>query len=431
MLQAIDQQASPDRFDLVCEEPADFGQLGILDETASLAERGVTSVVLPWFESLEFLGELQKYSPLPVADMLEALVGHVHRAFPTLKRVGVLTSDSLRRQGVFERYFSASAAAVLHPRAHIWDDSDHCVQAARAACADLIEQGAGLIIPATVKLIPMVPRFALTVPVLDVHSVYAQHIATQDAPPPHRPFKLGVVGGVGPAATVDFLRKLISNTAAHRDQDHLKVLVEQNPQIPDRTDYLLGKGTDPTLALYATCRKLQAGDADVIAIPCNTAHAFIDSIQPHLDIPIINMLGATVSHIRQRFPTLQEAGLLATSGTLASGIYHHALQKQGLRELVPPPALQERLMRAIYGESGIKAGFTSGPCVDEIHSVIDELVSRGVQVVILGCTELPLVLTQHEITSHCGDRVTLIDPTEILALRCIAQAGARTLDAPL
>jgi aspartate racemase len=225
---------------------------------------------------------------------------------------------------------------------------------------------------------------------------------------------------------VDFLQKVVRNTPAHRDQDHLKVLVEQNPQIPDRTEHLLGKGPDPTLALYATCMKLQAGAADLIAIPCNTAHAFIGLIQPHLDIPIVNMLTATVNHVGESFPALREVGLLATTGTLASGIYHRALRERGLREVVPPPPLQERMMNAIYGPEGIKAGFTIGRCVDEIDAVINELASRGVRVVILGCTELPLLFRRREVTAGDGQVITLVDPTEILALSCVSHAMAHS-----
>jgi aspartate racemase len=447
LLEVIERRTAVGSFDIVFEESVrprpqaavDVGtaasislaaasrQLDVFDMTGSLARRGVSTVVLPCFASLEFLRELKTYAPVPIADMLEALVDCVRREFPAVRRVGVMTSDTLRERGTLQGYFEPVGITVLHPRGS-WHGRDHSTERVRAACTDLVGEGAELIMPATSRLTHLLPALGATVPVpiVDVHRAYAEYVISTDIFPSPRPFKVGVVGGVGPAATVDFLRKVVSNTPAHRDQEHLKVLVEQNPQIPDRTEYLLGKGTDPTLALYATCRKLQAGEADVIAIPCNTAHAFIDSIQPHLDIPIINMLTATVSHVRERFPGLREVGLLATTGTLASGIYRRALQKDGFREVVPPPQLQERMMKAIYGPRGIKAGFTTGECVEDIHVVIDELVSRGVQVVILGCTELPLVFSQHEITSRGGQKVTLVDPTEILALRCVSQAMARS-----
>src|SRR5205823_9095418 len=103
-------------------------------------------------------------------------------------------------------------------------------------------------------------------------------------------------------ATADFMTKIVRNTRADRDQEHLKLVVEQNPQIPDRTENLIGSGADPTISLYSTCKKLEAADADIIAIPCNTAHAFVERIQPYLNIPVVNMLTATVEHIQANLP---------------------------------------------------------------------------------------------------------------------------------
>jgi aspartate racemase len=433
LVEATEAEAAAGCFDIVFEQRAltttqggatpTAWQLSLLDVITGFAARSVGTVVLPCFSCYAFLEELKANSPLPIADMMEALHAHVSEYFPAIRHIGIVTSEHLRELRVFERYFPAAQLTILYPR---WE-GDYSLELFHEACADLVEQGAELVIPGLSELIPFSQKIApVSVPVLDPHRIYARYVVSRRLPRPERPFKLGVVGGVGPAATVDFLQKVVRHTPARRDQDHLKVLVEQNPQIPDRTEHLLGKGADPTLALYATCKKLQAGEADMIAIPCNTAHAFIDRIQPHLDIPIINMLAATASHVRDAFPQLREAGLLATTGTISTGIYQRALQKQGLRQVVPPPALQARMMHAIYGPKGIKAGFMSGECVEDIHVVIDELVSRGTEVIILGCTELPLVFPGGELQTRQGGRVTLVDPTEILALRCISQATARS-----
>jgi Aspartate racemase len=118
-------------------------------------------------------------------------------------------------------------------------------------------------------------------------------------------------------------------------------------------------------------------------------------------------------------------GVLATNGTISSGIYRRVLEEHGLREAVPQPALQTRVMTAIYGLQGVKAGFTSGQCVDDIGAAINDLVSQGVEVIILGCTELPVLFPDRELTSASGQRVTLVDPTEILAMRCVSRAMAR------
>jgi aspartate racemase len=237
-----------------------------------------------------------------------------------------------------------------------------------------------------------------------------------------RPFKIGVVGGVGPAATADFMQKIVRNTPAARDQDHIKLVVEQNPQIPDRTANLIGDGPDPTVALYATCKKLEAGDADLIAIPCNTAHAFVERIQPYLSIPIINMLHETVQRLRTHHAALRHVGLLATSGTLGSHVYHEAAEAAGLELLAPDDAHQAMVMSAIYGERGVKAGFTEGECRDDLMRALVHLVERGAQAVILGCTELPLLLAQSDHFAVAGTHIVLLDPTDLLARKCIALA---------
>jgi aspartate racemase len=397
-------------------------QMYLFDRIEGFRARGASVVVLPGFASLAFMQELKANSPLPIADMVEALLEHVQSTSPQVRRIGVLTTPELQEDGLFERYFGAAGIAVCYPARDVVQEGMQPAEALYRCSADLVRRGAQLLLPAIADLAIAARHVPLGMPLIDAHQVYARYVAVTDFAPPLRPFKLGVVGGVGPAATVDFLEKFVRHTPAQRDQDHIKVMVEQNPQIPDRTDYLLGKGVDPTLALYATCRKLQAGEADLIAIPCNTAHAFVDRIQPHLDVPILNMLTITVGHIRELFPTLRMVGLLATSGTLASGIYRQSLEAQGLEEITPPPQMQQRVMNAIYGPEGVKAGFTAGQCMEDLSAAIDDLAARGARVIILGCTELPLVYSSGEGRSRGGHRVLLVDPTEILAIRCVAWA---------
>jgi len=453
LIEATETQPDAGQFEVVFEQRP-FAQataprtattarmLYIYDMIDGFRERRIGAVALPCFLSHTFMEELKANSPLPIADMLDAHRAHIRMHFPEVRRVGVLTTRPLREHRLFERYFSQDDLRVLYPqRAGAQDGIAEAVygehgiarggrhprplELLRVACEDLVEQGAELIVPGVTELALVVSELGpVGVPVLDPHRVYAQYVVTEHFAPPSRLFKLGVVGGVGPAATVDFLEKVVRNTPAKRDQDHLQMLVEQNPQIPDRTEHLLGDGPDPTLALYATCRKLQAGGADLIAIPCNTAHAFVEEIQPHLRIPIMNMLTVTVDHVRKSFPDLRKVGLLATSGTISSGVYRRALEERGLEEVVPPPALQARVMEAVYGPQGVKAGFTSGKCREDVLAAIEDLAERGVQVVILGCTELPLLFETPEVRTRSGRLLKLIDPTDILAKRCVAYALA-------
>ncbi|WP_322015443.1 amino acid racemase [Paraburkholderia sp. J12] len=390
-------------------------KLRIFDAIRDFERRGVTAVLLPCFASHTFIDELRANTRLPIVDVVEAVRAHIQEHFPGVRRIGVVVSDTVRESRLFEKYFVTPEFEVIHARC---DEGAGRAMLA-LACARLVEQGAQVIVPG---MDGMHGTDALPLPVIDVPRVYARYALSGRCEPAMPAFRVGVLGGVGPAATVDFLQKIVRNTEARCDQDHIKLLVEQNPQIPDRTENLIGDGADPTVSLYATCKRLEEGGADVIAIPCNTAHAFVERIQPYLAIPIVNMLTVTARYLRETFPALREVGVLATSGTLGSGVYARALEREGLRQIVPEPALQARVMAAIYGTQGVKAGHTTGPCQDDIAAALEGLIEAGVEAVILGCTELPLLLPQETFVGRRGARVTLIDPTDVLARQCVARA---------
>jgi aspartate racemase len=453
LIQASPARTDAEHFDIVFEQhpfrnantsrvATTERKLYIFDMIRDFEKRGVTTVLLPCFLSHTFIGELQENVSVQIVDMVEALREHVVRCFPSVRHVGVLTSDYIRDERLFERYFSAPRFEVLHPRENTFGEVDPVtaavygeggiksgglngkpVEMLRGACLDLIAQGAELILTGMTEIGLVVDQIGpLSVPIVNSNLAYAQYAVAGQYDKRVRVFKVGVVGGVGPAATVDFMQKLVRSTPATRDQEHIKILVEQNPQIPDRTQNLLGGGPDPTVSLYATCKKLEAGDVDIIAIPCNTAHAFVERIQPYLNVPIVNMLTVSVEYLRAAFPGLRDVGLLATTGTLMSGVYRKALEAHGLKQVVPSDRLQARVMNAIYGERGAKAGFMSGECIDDVTAAVDELSGRGVEVILLGCTELPLLLPDGEMRSGSGRVVTLVDPTDILAKRCVAYA---------
>jgi aspartate racemase len=220
------------------------------------------------------------------------------------------------------------------------------------------------------------------------------------------------------------MSKIIRNTDARCDQEHLRLVVEHNPHIPDRTANLMGGGEDPTQALYDACKRLEANEATLIALPCNTAHAYIARIQPHLSIPIVNMLHETVAHIERHWTGHPTVGLLATSGTIGSGVYHAAAAGRALNLIVPDGQHQQYVMEAIYGERGVKAGYVDGPCKEALLRALAHLAERGASVVILGCTELPLILEQHPAYRIGAQTVVLLDPTDLLARYCVAIARA-------
>ncbi|SAL29837.1 aspartate racemase [Caballeronia sordidicola] len=432
--------------DVIVDEPRfgddepDIGTLSelklhVFDAVQQLRRQCVDTVLLPCMTSHTFAAELRSNTDLLIVDLLAALREHLRREHPHARRIGMIVPAAVRKSRLFDPYFDAAEFTLLYPSA-VCADADALVRDGsgmllHAALEDLAAQRADVIVPGLTGIVAQLKRTGPhATPYVDCNLAYVEYAvsvclagaAVQPAPPER--LKIGIVGGVGPAATVDFLSKIVRNTPAARDQEHLKVIVEQNPQIPDRTGNLIGGGLDPTIALYATCKKLEAGDADLIAIPCNTAHAFVARIQRRLDIPIVNMLTETVRYIRAMFPDLRDIGVLATSGTVASGVYRDALNACELRQVLPNPVMQERVMCAIYGERGVKAGYTSGTCVDDLHLAIDDLAARGVDVVILGCTELPLLVDNPHYRAANGRTITLVDPSDVLAQCCVAYALA-------
>lgn len=423
------------------DAPQHARKLYVFEVLRGFESRGIGTAVLPCFISHTFLDELLPSTRVAVVDLMAALGEHVERRHRGARRIGVLTSDYVRAQRLFERRMPPSFE-IVHPGAAaqaglmraIYGETG--IQSGRldaasvalldAAIRDLVDQGVDVILPGFTEI--PVALDAVTeraVPIVDCNLVYAQYALSEASGGRARPFKIGVIGGVGPAATVDFMDKIVRNTPARRDQDHLKMTVEHDPQIPDRTEHLVGDGPDPTVALYAAAKRLEAADADLIAIPCNTAHAFVERIQPYLAIPIVNMLHETVREVVRRYGTGCAIGLLATDGTLASRVYHDAAQAAGVRLVTPDAPHQALVMDAIYGPAGVKAGHTAGACREALLAAIAHLADRGAAVIVLGCTELPLIQPQDEALAAGGRRVAVLDPTDVLARACVAQAESR------
>ena len=214
---------------------------------------------------------------------------------------------------------------------------------------------------------------------------------------------LGVLGGMGPAATLDFLAKLQALTPAERDQDHIRTLVDINPQVPDRNDPLNKPG--PVLAEMAGA--LRGAGADVLAIACNTAHAYADIITSSSGLPLIDMIGGAAAAARDS--GARRAGVLGTRDALK--LYREYLAAQGMGMVTLEPDRQEAFMALIYQ---IKRG-ERGPQVREAMAALAaDLTAGGAEAIIAGCTEVPLVLGADDI------RLPFIDAGEVLARRCVA-----------
>jgi len=222
---------------------------------------------------------------------------------------------------------------------------------------------------------------------------------------------VGILGGMGPEATVELFRRITALTPARRDQDHLHVLIDSNPKIPDRTAAILGRGESPLPLLLAAAKNLERAGADFIAIPCNTAHYWLHELRENVSIPIIDMIGRTVERVASHGSSLHTIGLLATTGTLRSGLYQRAFAKSGIDLLVPSDEQDAGIMRAI---DGIKAGNYS--VSNTVLGAAQELMARGAEGIIPGCTELSLVVSPDSLS------VPVFDPLSILAECAVALA---------
>jgi len=217
---------------------------------------------------------------------------------------------------------------------------------------------------------------------------------------------IGVLGGMGPWATLDFFEKILRLTPAKTDQEHLRVIIDNNPKIPDRSPAIVGMGEDPTPALVAGARTLQQAGADVIVIPCNTAHYFYERVQNAVSIPVLHIMEEVAATAREEVPTARVLGILATAAAVSSGLYARACARRGIEVVNPDPSGQQVVNRAIYAVKGGQMGpeITAG-----LKKIADGLVGRGAQALVLGCTELPFVLKPQDV------HVPLLDSNQILA----------------
>ena len=225
--------------------------------------------------------------------------------------------------------------------------------------------------------------------------------------------KIGILGGLGPEATVDLYTKIISETPAKIDQEHIETIIISNPKIPDRTQAILNKGESPLPLMISTAKTLEAIGVSTILIPCNTAHYFLEDIQKEISVPITNMIKETVLSIKEKYPQVKKIGLLATTGTIKAKIYQKELEKEGFNIIIPEQDVQENfVMEAIYGTKGIKSGFKKEPRTLLKYAALN-LTKKGSEIIIKGCTEIAIVLNN----KNC-DQV-LIDPARIIAKKAV------------
>lgn len=220
---------------------------------------------------------------------------------------------------------------------------------------------------------------------------------------------VGIIGGMGPLATVDLMNKIIFNTPAKKDQDHIHIIVDNYSQIPDRSKAIFGRGTVPTPFIIQSAQRLENAGADFLVIACNTAHFYFESIKKSVSIPILHMPLETARFLHEN--NMRSVGLLATDGTINTKLYQHSCQPYDIHVIAPDMQMQKRVMEGIYAikETDLEKGRLN------LFTAANELIKRGAEAIIAGCTEIPLVLKSNQ-------DICVIDPTEILAKKVVKKA---------
>ena len=231
---------------------------------------------------------------------------------------------------------------------------------------------------------------------------------------------VGVIGGMGPLATVDFMKQVIAATPAAVDQDHVRLLVENNPHIPSRQAAMRGEGIDPGKAIASVASRLEEGGADFLVMPCNLAHAWQNEIEAATGIPFISIVDVSVRRALDLSGDESPIGLMTTPGCFSAGLYQQAIVDCGHPVITQTPDELDDAMTLVYR---IKEGDTSAAVADGLRALAERLIDRGARVLIAACTEFPLLIDESMFD------VAFVSSTHALAEKTVALAlGKQAFD---
>ena len=223
---------------------------------------------------------------------------------------------------------------------------------------------------------------------------------------------IGIVGGMGPMTTVALFRMIVEHTKGETDQDHIRILIDNHPQIPDRTKAILSGGPSPVPQIVSSAKTLEAAGADFLIIPCNTSHYFLQDVQRQCRVPILNMIEETARLLASM--NVKKAGLLATTGTIRGGVYDKFMRPYGIQLLCPDGEDQQAVMDFIY--KGVKSGNDHYDPAAFMRAV-GHMADQGAETMILGCTEIPVGMKMYRLS------FPFVDALETLAKAAVSFAG--------
>lgn len=228
---------------------------------------------------------------------------------------------------------------------------------------------------------------------------------------------IGIMGGMGPEAGADLFLRITQATHAKCDTDHLHIIMDSNPKMPSRQDAILHGGESPVPAMVETANNLVRAGADVIIIGANTAHYFYDDVAAQVPVPFLHIIDEAVKETQRQVPGVKKLGVMATTAAMQAGVYEKSCEKFGIQVLPVPADVQERMQAAIFDHGyGFKYNGRTEKCVAEAKAVAAWLMDQGAQALVMGCTEIPLILEGETFP------VPLIDPNEIIAQAAVKYA---------
>lgn len=226
--------------------------------------------------------------------------------------------------------------------------------------------------------------------------------------------RLGIIGGLGPIASAYFYQLILDITDASTDQEHIEMIIYNNPKVPDRTNYILNHNNDnPVKDLIDMGKKLELINVDLLTMPCITGHFFYNELIKEFKIPMLNMIEETALYLHKQ--NIRSIGLMATEGTIASKILQNKLTEYNITTILPEENMQLKVMKLIYDE--IKANNPVN--YKDFFEVSNHLKGRGAELVLLGCTELSLI--KRDIDIGHG----FLDMLEVLAKKSIELCGGK------
>ena len=226
---------------------------------------------------------------------------------------------------------------------------------------------------------------------------------------------IGILGGMGPEATVDLMHRIIAKTEAKDDIDHIRCIVDNNPKVPSRIKALLeGTGESPAPCMADMAKRLETWGADCLAIACNTAHNYYPDVRQAVSIPVLNMIELTAHHVVRENPDCLRVGILASPAVRLTKLYSSVLEPLGRTVIYPEPEYENRLLQVI---KNIKNGDTGEAVRREFAAIVENIQKCGASIAVIACTELGIICEQYTIPT--------IDAADVLASELVCFAKGR------